>query len=229
MTKIKICGIQTVEHGMCVLEAGADYIGFVFAQSKRQVSEAQAKSIIKELATANKSAKMVGVFVDESLEEMDRIAKFCGLDILQLHGSESVSDYEGASFPIIKSVSIKKAGQSNEGLPNKGLSSEEASTDELNQAILSHGAADYLLFDTWHKDMAGGSGQTFEWSTLKNEDQKQAFFLAGGLSVENVKEAIRVAKPYAVDVSSGVETEGIKDLDKISAFIKAVKECDHEL
>jgi phosphoribosylanthranilate isomerase len=214
MTKIKICGIQTVEHGMCVLEAGADYIGFVFAKSKRQVSEAQAKSIIKELATANKSAKMVGVFVDESLEEMDRIAKFCGLDILQLHGSESVSDYEGASFPIIKSVSIKK---------------QRPPTDELNQAILSHGAADYLLFDTWHKDMAGGSGQTFEWSTLKNEDQKQAFFLAGGLSVENVKEAIRVAKPYAVDVSSGVETEGIKDLDKISAFIKAVKECDHEL
>lgn len=227
MTKIKICGIQTVEHGMCALEAGADYIGFVFAKSKRQVSEAQAKSIIKELATTNKSAKMVGVFVDESLEEMDRIAKFCGLDILQLHGSESALDYEGASFPIIKSVSIKR--QSSEALTNEGLTDERQPRDELSEAILSHGAADYLLFDTWHKDMAGGSGQTFEWSTLKNEDQKQAFFLAGGLTIENVKEAIRVAKPYAVDVSSGVETQGIKDLDKISAFIKAVKECDHEL
>jgi phosphoribosylanthranilate isomerase len=219
MTKIKICGIQTVKHGLCAIEAGADYIGFVFAKSKRQVTESQAKSIIKGLRTHNKHAKMVGVFVDESLKEMERIARFCDLDILQLHGSELASDYEGAYFPIIKSVSIK----------NKGLSKEGPSKDELSQTILSHSASDYLLFDTWHKDMAGGSGQTFEWSTLNKEDKRQAFFLAGGLTIENVNEAIRVAKPYAIDVSSGVETEGVKDVDKIKAFIKVVKECDHEL
>lgn len=227
MTKIKICGIQTVEHGLCAIEAGANYIGFVFAKSKRQVTETQAKSIIKGLRTHNQDAKMVGVFVDESLKEMERIARICDLDILQLHGSERMSDYEGAAFPIIKSVSIK--GQPSEKLTNEELTGVRSSGDKLSQAILSHSAADYLLFDTWHKDMAGGSGQTFEWATLKNEDQKQTFFLAGGLSVENVKEAIRVAKPYAVDVSSGVETEGIKDLDKIRAFIKEVKECNHEL
>lgn len=201
MTKVKICGIQEVAHGVCAAEAGADYLGFVFAKSKRQVTLDQAKMIIEALP---KDIKKVGVFVNETLENMSDIAEYCGLDILQLHGKECYEDYAKSQYPIIKSVSVKGNGKKLcDSLP----------------------VADYLLFDTWHKDMAGGSGETFDWQLLKAIGGQQAFFLAGGLNLDNVTEAIKEVRPFAVDVSSGIETEGIKDMEKIKAFIKKVKEC----
>lgn len=201
MTKVKICGIKEVEHGLCAVEAGADYIGFVFANSKRQVTLNQAREIIQSLPD---HIQTVGVFVDESLDQMTYIAEYCGLDMLQLHGREVYQDYVDAKFPIVKSVSVKANGeQAGERLPK----------------------ADYLLFDTWHKDMAGGCGKSFDWKALHKIAIGQDFFLAGGLSVDNVVDAIKEVRPYAVDVSSGVETDGVKDIDKIKAFIKKVKEC----
>lgn len=205
MTKIKICGLKNVEDAQVAVEAGADYIGFVFAKSKRQITKEEAKVIIDSLPDTVKS---VGVFVNTPLDDMMTIANYCGLDLLQLHGDESSESYGNAPLPIIKSVSIAPKG--------------DASDIKLPRA-------NYLLFDTWHKDMAGGSGQSFDWSTLKTLSIQHPFFLAGGLTVENVREAINEIAPYAVDISSGVETNGIKDPKKIKAFIKKVKECSHDL
>ena len=201
MTKIKICGIRELEDGLCASHAGADYLGFVFAKSKRQVSLDQARDIIKALPV---DVKTVGVFVDESLERMAYIADYCGLDMLQLHGKETYETYKSSKYPIVKSVSVKgNNDQNNIDLPR----------------------ADYLLFDTWHEDMAGGSGETFDWKALKKISIMQEFFLAGGLTIDNVAEAIEEVKPFAVDVSSGVETDGVKDIEKIRSFIEKVKGC----
>ncbi len=205
MTKIKICGLKTFEHAMVAVNAGADYLGFVFATSKRQVTPDQAKNIIEQLPN---HIKAVGVFVDESLDKMIEIATYVGLDILQLHGNQYIEDYSVSPFPIIKSVSIKASTPTHPTF---------------------YPDADYLLFDTWHKDMAGGCGESFDWSLLSVETITQPFFLAGGLNHSNIKEAIRTVKPYAVDISSGVETKGHKDSEKIQRFIRLVKECSNEL
>lgn len=208
MTKIKICGLQTIEHALTAVESGADYIGFVFARSKRQVNPDQAKLIIDQLPATVKS---VGVFVNESLDTMLEIASYCGLDILQLHGSETLDHYKDSPLPIIKSVSIKSSSQTN-------------NSEDLNLP-----QSDYLLFDTWHKNMAGGCGEAFDWNALSALSIEKPFFLAGGLNTDNIQEAIQRIKPYAVDISSGVETNGIKDKAKIKSFIQLVKECRYDL
>lgn len=197
---------MTVEHGMCAASAGADFIGFVFAKSKRQVTPQQAKAIIDCLP---KQVKTIGVFVNEPLEKINEIVAYCGLDMIQLHGNEKLSDYESAIYPIIKAVAVRR------------------DTDLEGTTRASKVA--YWLFDTWHKDMAGGSGMTFNWSMLKDKKLKKPYFLAGGLHVDNVQEAIQVTKPYAVDVSSGVESNGIKDKEKIIGFIKKVKAVTYEI
>lgn len=199
MTKIKICGIQDTSSAMTAYAHGADYLGFVFANSKRQITPDKTKEIIKRLPL---DILKVGVFVNCPTDEMIAIADFCGLDLLQLHGQETYENYRYSSYPIIKSVSIKSS--------------------ELNVP-----KADYLLFDTWHKSMAGGSGKTFDWNYLENYKAKTPYFLAGGLNKENVAKAIKCLSPFAVDVSSGVETDGIKDIKKIIEFIKNVKECQN--
>jgi len=201
MCKVKICGIQDIDTAMVAYEQGADFLGFVFAKSKRQVSPDQVKEIISQLPS---DISKIGVFVDCPMDEMISIADFCGLDILQLHGSESYESYKSSPYPIVKSVSVKPSGvHSSSTLPK----------------------ADYLLFDTWHKAMAGGSGETFDWNYLDDYNSETPYFLAGGLNSTNIAEAIKNLSPYAVDVSSGVETNGVKDHKKIIDFIKIVKEC----
>jgi len=205
MTKIKICGIQTIEHAQCVSKAGANYIGFVFAKSKRQVTPDQAKKIIQTLPP---TIEKVGVFVNTPLKEMEKIADYCGLDILQLHGDEKQESYQQSKYPIIKSISIKTS--------DKHIINPLANVQ-------------FLLFDTWHKNMRGGCGESFKWSLLKKQTITTPYFLAGGLSIDNVKEAIRNTAPYAVDISSGVETNGLKDNNKIKQFIQTVKEYQDDL
>ncbi|MBN2897768.1 MAG: phosphoribosylanthranilate isomerase [Clostridia bacterium] len=205
MTKVKICGITELKHALAAADAGADYIGFVFAKSKRQITREAAKVIISQLPD---KIQTIGVFVDEPLERMIEIADYCGLDLLQLHGKETYESYQHAGYPIIKSVSVK-------------------GTDDLTLMDLPE--ADYLLFDTWHEEMAGGSGEVFDWKALKDKVCHRPFFLAGGLNEDNVEKGIALIRPYAVDVSSGVEKDGKKDLDKIKQFIKKVKGCHDEL
>lgn len=192
MTKIKICGLSTVEAVETAVLAGADYIGFVFAESKRQVSLEQAQELAKRVTG---KTKIVGVFVSPSLEDLEQAIGQVPLDMVQIHGT-----FDEVLIPLI-SVPVIRAIQ---------LSDQEAQVSSQ---------ADYLLFDA----PVAGSGQTFDWGLLKDQKIQQDFFIAGGLTVDNVRQARETFQPYAVDVSSGVETDGRKDIEKIKAFIEGAK------
>ena len=192
MTKVKICGLSTVETVETAVLAGADYIGFVFAESKRQVSLEQAQELAKRVTG---KSKIVGVFVSPSLEDLELAIGRVPLDMVQIHGT-----FDEALMPMI-SVPVIRAIQ---------LSDQEAQVSSQ---------ADYLLFDA----PVAGSGQTFDWDLLKDQKIQQDFFIAGGLTVDNVRQARETFQPYAVDVSSGVETDGRKDIEKIKAFIEGAK------
>ena len=192
MTKVKICGLSTVEAVETAVLAGADYIGFVFAESKRQVSLEQAQELAKRVTG---KTKIVGVFVSPSLEDLEQAISRVPLDMVQIHGA-----FDEALMPLI-SVPVIRAIQ---------LSDQEAQVSSQ---------ADYLLFDA----PVAGSGQTFDWDLLKDQKIQQDFFIAGGLTVDNVHQARETFQPYALDVSSGVETDGRKDIEKIKAFIEGAK------
>ena len=196
-TELKICGLSRLEDIIAVNRHGADYAGFVFFQkSKRYVDPYKANELIELLRT---DIKPVGVFMDEPIDNVVRIARISGVEMVQLHGHESEEYVEyikrTLDRPVIKAYKADEEGA-------------------LESAANS--SADYVMIDS-----GAGSGQKFDWSILKNF--KRDYFLAGGLDPESVGEAIRLLEPFAVDVSSGVETDGIKDEKKIAEFIKAVK------
>lgn len=193
MTKVKICGLSTVAAVETAVAAGADYIGFVFAKSPRQVSIEQAAQLAQQIPA---SVQKVGVFVSPSLAELEQAIVQVGLGLLQIHGEFDEGLLSQISVPVIRAVQVT-AG-----------------------ADLAKTQADYLLFDA----PVAGSGQTFDWKQLDSSAISQPFFIAGGLDVENVTQAIQTFQPYAVDVSSGVETDGVKDHEKIRRFIERVKD-----
>jgi len=192
LTKVKICGLSTPEAVATAVEAGADYIGFVIAKSKRQVSLEQAHELAKGVTG---QTKIVGVFVSPSLEELEKALGQVPLDIVQIHGMFDEALIPKISVPVIRAIQIRD---------------EEAQVSSQ---------ADYLLFDA----PVAGSGETFNWQELESQNVTKPFFIAGGLTEDNVADAIRFFHPYAVDVSSGVETNGIKDQEKIKRFIERVK------
>ena len=192
MTKVKICGLSTVEAVEATVLAGADYIGFVFAESKRQVSLEQAHELAK-LVTGK--TKIVGVFVSPSLEDLEQAIGQVPLDMVQIHGTFDEALIPKISVPVIRAIQ---------------LSDQEAKVTS---------PADFLLFDA----PVAGSGRTFDWDLLKDQTIQQDFFIAGGLTVDNVRQARETFQPYALDVSSGVETDGHKDIEKIKAFIEGAK------
>ena len=192
MTKVKICGLSTKEAVKTAVSAGADYIGFVFAPSKRQVTVEQATELAKFIPS---HIQKVGVFVSpgraELLEAVDKV----GLDLVQVHGQVVDKLFENLPCASIQAVQVDGNGH----VPNS--------------------QADYLLFDA----PVAGSGQTFDWGQLDTTELAQPFFIAGGLNEDNVAGAIQHFSPFAVDVSSGVETDGQKDHEKIRRFIERVK------
>ena len=196
-TELKICGLKRLEDIVAVNRHGADYAGFVFFEkSKRYVDPYKANELISLLRT---DIKPVGVFMDEPLDNVVRIARISGVELVQLHGHESEEYVEYVKRTLDRPV-IKAYKASEEGALEKAANS----------------AADYVMIDS-----GAGSGKKFDWSILI--DVKRDYFLAGGLDPESVGEAIRMLEPFAVDVSSGVETYGIKDEKKIAEFIIAVR------
>lgn len=197
MTKIKICGLTGVDDIRFVNEAGPDYVGFVFAKSKRRVSLEEAAFLKSLLA---KEIKAVGVFVNESLDFIKKVCRGNIIDLIQLHGDEDekyMSDLRAASSrPVIKAVRIK------------------------NKEDVVAAQADYSLFDTYDQDQYGGTGRRFDWELVKGF--KKPFFLAGGLNLGNIKRALKV-NPYCLDVSSGAETNGKKDKEKIVKIVNIVR------
>lgn len=202
-TKVKICGIKSFKDVEYANEALPDYIGFVFAKSRRHVDFTRAYLLKSEL---DRQIKAVGVFVNE---EIDFIRKCCDhgvIDIIQLHGDEDekyIRRLKKTVFkPIIKAVRVET--QPAPIVPEK-----------MNRLM------DYPLFDTFQKGSYGGTGKTFDWSGLQG--MKKPFFLAGGLRIDNVEEAIRLTRPFCVDISSGVETNGIKDRQKMIEIIQRIR------
>jgi len=201
MTLVKICGLKDTEHVRVALESGVHAIGFVFAKSRRQISLPEAKALASVIPS---DVLKIGVFVNETKENIERYAREVPLDLIQLHGDESPEFAGSLSKPVIKSFSIKNVW-------------------DVNKA--SDYDVAYYLFDTPGVEFRGGSGDTFDWTLLdKSNIPKEKIILAGGLHPENVQEAIQAVQPFMVDVSSGVETEKRKDANKIRAFVRAVRD-----
>ena len=197
--RIKICGITNKEDALAAAHLGADALGFVFATSPRKVSVESAREIIRNLPPF---VKTVGVFVDEDPERVSSIAAMCRLDILQLHGSESVDYCSSFDRRVIKAVRMQ-------------------SRDELKILSKYVDVVDGLLLDTYAPDKLGGTGMTFDWQLAVEARRYGRIILAGGLNPENVAAAISMVKPYAVDASSGLEkSPGVKDHDKMAQFIR---------
>ncbi|SDB82025.1 phosphoribosylanthranilate isomerase [Pelagirhabdus alkalitolerans] len=196
---VKICGLTDASQVHAATRLGADLIGFVFAKSKRQVTAEDVKTWIPHIVG---DAKAVGVFVNQSIDEINKIVQKTGLDYVQLHGQETVADCRNCLVPVIKAVSV----------------STEADLDKID-AYLE--VCEYVLID----GATPGSGQPFDWRLLERINHgKDRLILAGGLNPDNVNHAIEKTGVGGVDVSSGVETEGKKDEDKIHAFIQSAKE-----
>ena len=224
--KVKMCGISKVETIPAIVDAKPDYMGLVFAPSKRQVTVEQAKTLVEELYKQNvvgnnseaeqtepvtsldtassETIKTVGVFVNETIENLLKIAEEVKLDVIQLHGDEDESFIqilkEQSNVEVWKAVQVRSAADAEKWIDS---------------------SADMLLFDAYHKDERGGTGEVFDWSSL--DEFERPFMLAGGIDSTNVARAIRTVRPYGIDISSGIETEGVKDNEKMKAFTNIVR------
>ncbi len=215
MTYIKICGIKNAEDALAIAEAGADFIGMVFAASPRQVMPDQAFKITTALKKNKTKAKCVGVFVNERMPTIRNIADAYHLDWVQLSGDEDWDYCAELARPVIKAV---KFGHNERA---------ETISKKLNDGQKIMGKNKYMfLLDTASADKYGGTGITFYWSLAKPITEQFEVIIAGGLNPGNVGRAIKILKPWGVDVSTGVETNGIKDMKKVIKFIEAVREAD---
>ncbi len=203
MTKIKICGLSRIEDIEAVNEAKPDFIGFVFANSKRQVSGDLAKTLKNSL---NPDIKAVGVFVNQPVAEIIELVNQGVIEMIQLHGDEDEMTIhrirEQTTCPIIQAMRIQDKND------------------------IRKTAADYYLFDTYDPGQYGGSGQAFNWDLINGF--QGSFFLAGGLNINNVKTAIAKVNPYCVDISSGVESDGKKDRNKIVNIIHKIRRMSND-
>jgi phosphoribosylanthranilate isomerase len=222
LTLVKICGLRDPAHALAAAKAGADFIGLVFAESRRRVSVEQARAIVcalgEPLAAAGgggvqiemllqrKRPLVVGVFADAGAAAINRTADAVGLDLVQLSGDEPWSLCSRLSRPAIKTVHVRP---------------ESSAADVLGNI---QGDAALVLLDTHAEGALGGTGRPFDWAVAAEVAHRFPIVLAGGLTPENVGEAVRRVRPWAVDVSTGVETDGVKDVEKICAFIAAVRE-----
>lgn len=206
-TRVKICGITSPEDALVAVEAGADAIGLVFAESPRRVDPAWARRIVADVPPY---VSRVGVFVDEAPGVVSDVARRVGLDTVQLHGREAPAECAGYDFRVVKALRVDEGFRGADVEPYRG---------ECNAVLL----------DTYSASAAGGTGERFDWTLCREVPDGVPFVLAGGLDPSNVGEAVRVARPYAVDVSSGVERRpGEKDATRVSAFVAAVRAADTE-
>lgn len=210
MTRVKICGITDVSYVQAAAEAGADLIGVVFAPGPRQLTPEKAK----EIAAAAKeySLPVVGVFVNMPLATVNSLASSCGLDWVQLSGDESWDYCRQIQKPVIKAVHISNDWDGKRLLAHL----------EEGQRELRYHSPIYLL-DTSVEQKYGGTGKVFSWEIARRAAAKYPVIIAGGLDPENVGRVVAELKPWGVDVSSGVESGGIKDIEKIKAFVSAAR------
>ncbi len=218
MTAIKICGIQRAEDAVAAAAAGADFVGLVFVpQRRRRLTEEQAAQIVKALtACRGKTPQVVGLFADQPIDEVNRHIATCPLEQVQLCGKESL-DYCGQVLaPVIKVIHVPEGGV------------QDGDIVRLAERIQKYQNVGHLVtLDRQIEGLQGGTGEYFDWSIAARLAQAgHKFLLAGGLTPDNVAEAVRSVVPWGVDVSSGVETGGVKDPTKIHAFIQQVRQAE---
>ena len=199
--KVKVCGMTSLKDALVAVEVGADAVGFIFyKKSPRSVTMKTVREIVLELPPF---VDTVGVFVDETAEQINKIADYCNLDIIQLHGDESPTFCKKIRRKVIKAFRIK---------------------DMQSVKKISNFQVSGFLLDTFSEKLHGGTGKVFDWNLALPAKKFGPVIMAGGLTPNNVQQAVRQIRPYGVDVCSGVESEpGIKDHKKIKAFLKNVK------
>ena len=206
MVRVKVCGLTNLEDALAAVELGADALGFVFAPSPRRATLQQVADIVAALPPF---VCKVGGFVDSTPQQIAETMTYCGLDSVQMHGSESPALCQLFLPRVIKALMVK---------------------DESVLTLLPQYKVSAYLLDSYHELLKGGTGQRFDWTIAKRAGQYGPVIVSGGLTPTNVRQAIAIAQPYAVDVSSGVESRpGIKDHTKMQAFVDAVKEEGQKL
>jgi phosphoribosylanthranilate isomerase len=210
---VKICGLREPEHTAAAVIAGADFIGFIFAPARRQVSSAEARSCVvaARRAAAGRAVYSVGVFVDAALSEIEAIVDETELDAVQLHGAEPPELIESLPVPAFKALR-----PSSEWTSGRVIS-------EMNRYRTAATPPVAILIDGYAEHSTGGTGTRADWMLASEISAKSPVFLAGGLDPENVRDAIRHVRPHGVDVSSGVEIDGVKDPARIVQFIRAAR------
>jgi phosphoribosylanthranilate isomerase len=248
MTRVKICGVKTVDAAIAAAEAGADFVGVMFAESKRKATPQECHDVVEalrawrverqkgrygedvefEAPVAGEVARgaswygawsealddavmrwrplIVGVFADQPLEDVNAIAEASGVDLVQLSGDENAQFVHEVGHPVLKAIHVEE---------------QVDAMDLLDIAVEKRAAA--LMLDTARPDARGGTGTAFDWDVAAELGKRLPFLLAGGLTAENVAAAIERVEPWGVDVSTGVETDGKKDIEKIRAFVRAAK------
>ena len=199
--KVKICGMTQLKDALFAVEQGVDAVGFIFyKKSPRAVTMKTVREIITKLPPL---VDTVGVFVNESAERLNKVADYCGLDLVQLHGEESPAFCRKIHRRVIKAFRVK----------------DLQSIKQLEKFPVSG-----FLLDTFSDDLHGGTGKTFDWNLALSAKKMGPVILAGGLTPRNILQAVRQVRPYGVDVCSGVEkSPGIKDLEKVRAFLKNIR------
>lgn len=200
LSKIKICGIKTLKEIEIINKYPVDFIGFIFAKSKRQVTP----EVVAQLRRfVRKDIKVVGVFVNESIETINAIIEKCQLDVAQLHGEESIETCKTVKCKIWKSFSVRN---------------QQSLQTITSYSQVTHG----ILLDTYTKVLKGGTGKTFDWKIVKDFSKRYTIILAGGLNPNNIQKAMLTVNPQVLDINSGVETHLLKDENKIKEIFKAL-------
>ncbi len=204
--RVKICGITSPEHALVAAASGADYLGFIFAPSKRRVTPEQAKALVGTVRDAGYLTPIIGLFVNETTAQMVQTVHDVGIDIIQLHGNEP--------FELLDALPIMPIWRA---LHLQGAAHESAWLQHTNNHVT-------MLVDAYVPDSYGGTGVRADWEAAAKLAAQRDIVLAGGLNPSNVREAIKTVKPWCVDVSSGVERAGYKDNGLITAFIDLAKQ-----
>ena len=221
MTKIKICGLNKVDDALAAANAGADFLGIVFEpHSRRRVDMDDARSLVQSFRTwwHREEPRWVGVFANQPLEEVNHLLDYCNMDMAQLSGHESLEYCGQLVRPALKVFHVR----------NDAPAQEVLEAVECSLKIYQD-SGHMCMLDTFKEGILGGTGQVFDWRVAQELARDHSFLLAGGLSSENVPEAIRQVMPWGLDVSSGVETDGQKDATKIARFIAQVRQTDEDL
>lgn len=206
---VKICSLRQPEQASWVVEAGAEMFGLIFAPTRRQVTAETAKAIVEEALRANASVqpRAVGIFVGSDVVAINTMIESVGLDAVQLHGEQSPAEIEPIVAPVIKAIRVE---------PGAEFADLAARIDAFERSAKPPIA---YLIDGFHPQHAGGQGILADWELARKLAERFPVVLAGGLTPENVGEAIEAVRPLGVDVSSGVETDGVKDRRKVLAFV----------